>query len=115
MAERTRKTPRQRAEEALGVATRKVQTLTKKRADLIAQRSALDSELEEAKRRLEYVKKSPDLAEQTTVDDQLDDAAQEEARAAGGESEAAVEAGEQPDVGAEEPAQTGEERPDYQK
>lgn len=110
MAERTRKTPRQRAEEALGVATRKVQTLTKKRADLAKQQLAIHEELEEAKRRLEYVRKSPDLAEQTTIEDAGEQTEVPSADKSGDVPEEPPEEG-QPDPD----ARTGEERPDFQK
>lgn len=103
MAERQRKTPQQRADEALGVATRKVATLKKKRADLNTQRASVQTELEEAERRLAYVRQSPDLAEQTTVDDQL------------AEANAGDVPPETPEDVPEDDTRDGEERPPYQK
>lgn len=87
---RQKKTPRQRAEEALGIASRKVTALEGKLKALTTQREAVQGELAEAKARHAYLEQSPDLAEQTTIEDRL----------------------------AEDPPQEGsppEERPPYQK
>lgn len=63
---RRHKTPRQRAEEALGVAQRRVDNLDKQRKRLQGQVNQIVSELEEAKARLDYAKKDPALAPATT-------------------------------------------------
>lgn len=61
---RQRKTPRQRAEEALAIAERKVDRLT---ADRDKHRTALNTiqaDLEDATRRRDYLAKNPDLPAQ---------------------------------------------------
>lgn len=58
---RKAKTPRQRAEEALGVAQRRVDKLTKDRDNLVRDLKAVEKDLEAAARRLDYVAANPDL------------------------------------------------------
>jgi hypothetical protein len=58
---RQRKTSRQRAEESLGVAQRKHDRLVKEVAVRRAELAAAESELAEAKRRLEYARQDPAL------------------------------------------------------
>lgn len=58
---RQRKTPAQRAEEALGVAQRRVDRLVKQTTDARADLEALEQELAEAEARLTYVKADPAL------------------------------------------------------
>lgn len=58
---RQRKTPRQRAEETLGVAQRRVTTLDKQAKRLQDELEAVEHELADAKARLDYAKKDPAL------------------------------------------------------
>jgi chromosome segregation ATPase len=64
---RQRKTPAQRAQEALGVAQRRVTSITKKLHHAKEEVQTLEAELEEAELRLEYVQRNPDLPEQQTA------------------------------------------------
>lgn len=61
MAARQRKTPRQRAEEALAVAKRKRDRLLKQVATQEAELAAAKSDLAEAERRLTYAQQDPAL------------------------------------------------------
>lgn len=61
MSERQKKTPRTRAEEALGVAGRKVKRLNDERAKHHAHVARLNDEIEAACQRLEYAQANPDL------------------------------------------------------
>ena len=58
---RQKKTPRARAEEALGVAQRKVKRLEDEAAKHAEALKATETELAAAKKRLEYVAANPDL------------------------------------------------------
>lgn len=58
---RQTKTPRQRAEEALAVAQRRVDSLDKQRKRLQGQVNQVVGDLEEAQARLAYVKQDPAL------------------------------------------------------
>lgn len=60
-SKRTSKSPRQRAEEALGVADRAVAHLRKQRDKHEAEAKRYDVELDAAKRRRDYLASSPDL------------------------------------------------------
>jgi hypothetical protein len=62
---RQQKTPRQRAEETLAVAQRKRDRLVNQAIQLHKQTKALDAELEEAERRLDYAEKDPALPPRT--------------------------------------------------
>jgi hypothetical protein len=62
---RQQKTPRQRAEETLAVAQRRRDRLVNQAIQLHKQMKALDAELEEAERRLEYAGKDPALPPRT--------------------------------------------------
>jgi hypothetical protein len=64
---RTPKTPRQRAEEALGVAERRVERLTAERAKHQGEVNRIVGELADAEMRRDYLAQSPDL-EQTQPD-----------------------------------------------
>lgn len=59
---RQRKTPRQRAEEALGVAQRRRDRLVTEALALKKKADAIDRELEEAEARLAYIQQDPALA-----------------------------------------------------
>jgi hypothetical protein len=61
---RQAKTPRQRAEEQLGVADRKVKKLQTARLRAAAELQAIESDLEDAVRRRDYLAQSPDLPKQ---------------------------------------------------
>lgn len=61
MAERKRKTARQRAEEALGVVDRRIETLTAKRDKAKATYEAAKRELSDAEKRREYLILDPAL------------------------------------------------------
>jgi len=63
MAEKKRqqRTPRERAEIELGVAERKVKKLEGKINSLTSEAEGLKAELSLARKRLEYVRQSPDL------------------------------------------------------
>lgn len=63
---RQQKTPRQRAEEALGVAQRKRDALHKRAQQSRKELEVLDKELAEANDRLDYAKKDPALAPAAT-------------------------------------------------
>jgi hypothetical protein len=63
-AKRQKKTPRQRAEEALAVAERRVAALRKKSKKLRVELDAVDRELDDAARRRDYLAHSPDLPPQ---------------------------------------------------
>jgi seryl-tRNA synthetase len=65
-AKRQRKTPRQRAEEALAIAERRIATLAKKDKKLTAELTGVQRELKQAKVRRDYLAKSPDLPQQET-------------------------------------------------
>lgn len=58
---RQSKTPRQRAEEALGVTERLVDRLTKQRDKIAAELETTAAELEAATRRRDYLAQNPDL------------------------------------------------------
>jgi hypothetical protein len=62
-APRQRKTDRQRAEEALGVAQRKRDRLHKQARARRKELEAIDKELREAEQRLEYAKRDPALTQ----------------------------------------------------
>lgn len=62
---RQQKTPRQRAEEALAVAQRRVERLTTQRDKAQSALSAVATELDEAKARLDYARKDPALPRTT--------------------------------------------------
>lgn len=70
---RQQKTPRQRAENALGVAQRAVARFTTMRDKLASDLKGAEGLLAAAERRLEYVSANPDLKaddpEQLTLDD----------------------------------------------
>lgn len=61
MTARNRKSPAQRAQEALDVAQRRVDLLRDQRNKAESTMKRLDSDLFRAKARLEYVKANPDL------------------------------------------------------
>lgn len=61
---RQRKTPRQRAEEALAVAERKVERLTAERDKYSKATDALQVQLQQAIRRRDYLTQNPDLPQQ---------------------------------------------------
>jgi chromosome segregation ATPase len=63
---RQTKTPRQRAEEALGVAERIVKRLAAKKNELASDLRSVDAELEAAERRRDHLKAHPDLQQPTT-------------------------------------------------
>jgi hypothetical protein len=65
-AKRQRKTPRQRAEEALAIAERRVAALAKKDVELTSELTGVQRELKQAKVRRDYLAKSPDLPQQET-------------------------------------------------
>ncbi len=65
MTSRQRKTDRQRAEEALGVAQRRVVRLEKQAQDARDHLDALDYELGAARRRLDYAGQDPALGTTT--------------------------------------------------
>lgn len=70
-ATRTRKSPQQRAEEALGVAERKVATFEKAVTKHKGKLAEAEAELTDAKRRRDYLAQSPDLpANQQHLDDE---------------------------------------------
>jgi hypothetical protein len=58
---RQAKTPRQRAEEQLGVADRKVNKLQAAKLRIKADLAAIESDLADAVRRRDYLAQSPDL------------------------------------------------------
>jgi hypothetical protein len=60
-APRTRKTPQQKAEQALGVAERRVAALTTQKAKFEAELATVFAELKDATRRRDYLAQSPDL------------------------------------------------------
>lgn len=62
---RQAKTPRQRAEDQLGVAQRRVDALTKQRAKAQGALNRIVHDLEEAQARLDYVKQDPALPART--------------------------------------------------
>lgn len=64
---RQHKTARQRAEEALGVAQRRVDRLTKEKARRQGDLNKVVTELEQAAQRLAYAKRDPALPEQPTT------------------------------------------------
>jgi hypothetical protein len=64
---RQRKSPRQRAEEALGVANRAVIALDKKVDRLAADLAVARRELETATRRRDYLAQHPDLPQHPTT------------------------------------------------
>lgn len=68
MTTRTRKSPRQRAEEALGVAERLVKKLAGKVEKAKADLATLEAEHAAAQTRLEYVKSDPALTDQTLTE-----------------------------------------------
>lgn len=61
MTDRKHKTPRQRAEEALGVAQRRVARLEAELYRLRLKHAPLEKELKAARARLEHAKANPDL------------------------------------------------------
>lgn len=66
---RTPKTPRQRAEEALAVAERRVARLTKKVAHTRADLEVLEDEWKAAQARRDHLKQHPDLKPPTNPGD----------------------------------------------
>ena len=65
---RQRKSPRQRAEEALGIAQRKVKRLDDAITKAERELAALKAERVEAAQRLEYVQSDPALSDETLVE-----------------------------------------------
>ncbi len=61
MTPRNVKTPARKAQEIVDVAGRKLEKLTKFRANLLDAAAALDPEIEEAQARLDWALASPDL------------------------------------------------------
>lgn len=66
---RQSKTPKQRAEEAVGVLERRLTKLSTKRADMVAEREAIDTEINATEARLAYAKQNPDLSTPTTTEE----------------------------------------------
>lgn len=60
-AKRSKKSPAQKATEALNVQTRRVASLEKKHKALLSEAAALEPEIDAAKKRRDYLAQNPDL------------------------------------------------------